>query len=161
MSPNHSNKPRYFPVVVLKLCYFCLALFIFGEGGSLEDEGLWTHNPPRKVIYLWIPMQNLPSWEPGQPARSHWLMFTGLDWLIPMVQCACSSILFIQGLIWENRGVYFGIFPIDGSNFSNWSGFLHTCSASGSARPACGRSLEFKRAAEEIMRQHLESDSWQ
>lgn len=89
-----------------------------------------------------------PLLRASQPARSHWLMFTGLDWLIPMVQCACSAILFIQGLIWENRGVYFGIFPIDGSNFSNWSGFLHTCCTSGSSGGlhACGRSLKFKRA---------------
>lgn len=102
-----------------------------------------------------------PLLRAGQPARSHWLMFTGLGWLIPMVQCACSAILFIQGLIWENRGVYFGIFPIDGSNFSNWSDFLHTCCSSGPSggehsSPLAGVLKGWNGSEEKTMSQHLE-----
>lgn len=97
--------------------------------GVSKDDGPWTHNPPRKSDLFMNSGPPLPR--AGPPARSHCLMFTGLAWLIPMALCACSAILFIQGLIWKNRGVYFGIFPIDGSHFCDWKSFLHTCCTSG------------------------------
>lgn len=55
----------------------------YREVGPGEEDGEpWTHNPPRKkkrVIYLWIPEQKLPSWEPaGLPEVIGWCL---QDWI--------------------------------------------------------------------------------